>query len=138
MYMDFGENKQESLMFIILVLIYIMQSESNIIVNCVITPHFVLKQQIADDNIEDQLRELGSLSLENRRLWKNFIAVFQFSKVTYKKDRLCIMVCSNRRRDNVFKLKKDKFKFQIMKIFFTMREVKLWNRFPRMLACSHN
>lgn len=44
------------------------------------------------------------------------------------------MVCGDRTRDNVFKRKKDKFRLQILKTFFTMRAEKLWNKLLRMFG----
>lgn len=54
--------------------------------------------------------------------------------MTYKKDRLYIMACGDRTRDNVFKRKKDKYRLQALKIFFTMRAEKLWNKLPKMFG----
>ncbi|PKU49597.1 hypothetical protein llap_150 [Limosa lapponica baueri] len=81
---------------------------------------------------EDKLRELGSFSLEKRRLWEDLIAAFQL-KGAYKKDTegLLTSACSDRRRDNAFKLKEGRFRLDIRKNFFMMRVVRYWNKLPR-------
>ncbi|GAB0189051.1 hypothetical protein GRJ2_001370400 [Grus japonensis] len=82
---------------------------------------------------EDRLRELGLFSLEKRRLWGDLIVAFQYSNVAYKKDedKLFSRACSDRTRDNGFKLKESRFRLDIKKKCFMMRVVKHWNRLSR-------
>jgi len=82
---------------------------------------------------EGRLRELGLFSLENRRLQGDLLAAFQYLKSAYKKvgEGHCTRACSDRTRDNGFKLKEDRFRLDIRKKFFTVRVMRHWNRFPR-------
>ncbi|KFQ62246.1 hypothetical protein N334_02280, partial [Pelecanus crispus] len=82
---------------------------------------------------EDRLRELGLFSLEKRRLQEDLIVAFQYLRKAYRKDgnNLFSKACCDRTRSNGFKLKKNRFRLDIMNKFFTMRVVKHWNRLPR-------
>ena len=72
-------------------------------------------------------------SLENRRLLGDLIAAFQYQKGAYRKDgeNVFSKVCCDRTRSNGFKLREGRFRLEIIKKFFTVREVKHWNVLPR-------
>ena len=79
---------------------------------------------------KDRLRELGLFSLENRRLWGDLTAAFQYQKGVCKKeeDRHFSRVCCDWIRGNGFKLKEGRFRLDVRKRSFTVRH---WIRLPR-------
>jgi len=67
---------------------------------------------------DERLRELGLLSLEQRRLQGNLIAAFQYLKGAYRKDEDKLSTAScNRTRGNGFNLKEGRFRLDIRKKF---------------------
>jgi len=71
---------------------------------------------------EDRLRGLGLFSLEKRSIWGHLIAAFQYLKGAYKRggEGLFARACSDRTKDNGFKLKEGRFVLDIRKKHFTI------------------
>ncbi|TRZ15006.1 hypothetical protein HGM15179_012104 [Zosterops borbonicus] len=70
---------------------------------------------------EDSLRELEFFSLEKRRLQQDFIAAFQYLKVSCKKvgEELFTWSDSDRVKENNVKLREKRFKLDVRKEFLT-------------------
>lgn len=75
--------------------------------------------------------ELGSFSLEKRRLQNNLTAAFQYLMKAYKEDRYCLFTWSdnNRTRGNGFRLSDGRNRIDVMVKIFTQRVVR--HRLPR-------
>ena len=77
-------------------------------------------------------------SLRKRRLQGDPVAAFQDLKGAYRKDGegLFIRECSDRTRGNSCKVREGRFRLDIRKNFFTVREVRHWKRLPREVVAA--
>ncbi|RMC14220.1 hypothetical protein DUI87_09311 [Hirundo rustica rustica] len=99
-----------------------------------------LGKGLESESYEEQLRELGLLSLKKRRLREDLITLYNYLKEDCKEVGvgLFFQVTSNRMTGSDVKLYHGSFRLDIRKNFFIESSVKHWNRLPKKCSSHHS
>lgn len=87
---------------------------------------------LADRSYEDRLQSLKLPSLVYRRLRGDLIEVYKYTHDIYKVDSNSLLPPNENRetRGNSYKLKKERFRLDVRKRFFSNRILNYWNALP--------